>query len=212
MIKICPAILTSEDTNLSNLLALLTPRFEHIDIDLNVEDDSFDGKVTVELDEVIAAIEKYTNSFTLHLMVSDPNEFVKRVEESKLSRDKIFLMLHQESRAEDFLNSEFTVGVAVKAETELKDIDYYNQFSEIQLMTIETGVQGNPLKPEILNRVEQLRENGYEGIISLDGSVNLDTAELIKQHDVDRVSVGSYFTKSNDIDTSFSQLNKALNS
>jgi pentose-5-phosphate-3-epimerase len=211
MIKICPAILTSGERSLVDLLDLLTPIFKHIDIDLNVENDNFDGKVTVDLERVIESISSYSNKFTLHLMVSDPSDFVRQVEQSELPRDRINLMLHQESHAENYLNREFKVGVAVKAETELKSIEYYNQFPEIQLMTIETGVQGNPLKPETLDRVEELREMGFEGTISLDGSVNLKTAQLIKLHDVDRVSVGSYFTRADDVIDALEKLNKELN-
>ena len=78
-------------------------------------------------------------------------------------------------------------------------------------MSIEIGFQGNRFNKKVIKRVEQLREIGYHKKISLDGGVNLKTANLIKGLKIDRVSVGSFFVRSKNIIKDKLKLEKALN-
>jgi pentose-5-phosphate-3-epimerase len=52
---------------------------------------------------------------------------------------------------------------------------------------------------------------GYTGRISIDGGVNLTSAEEIKYWEIDRVSVGSFFQKSKDAQLAYMKLQLALN-
>ena len=50
-----------------------------------------------------------------------------------------------------------------------------------------------------------------KGLIALDGGVNIKTAPLLKNYPIDKVSVGSYFSKSNDLQSDLNLLNQTLN-
>ncbi len=216
-ILISPAILESNFSTFTKQYDLYSQFTDQIDIDINIDYDIFPGKTTISIDDAVNYIisKKNKTGFTLafHLMTENPaNEIIKIKKLANKFKVKVFV--HQESNIDviGFVSgSEIEYGIAVKAETPLKSLEFYNQFCEIQLMTIQTGAQGNGFIPEILNRVEYLREIGFSKLISIDGSVNLETASLIRQHDLNRVSVGSYFSKSNNFISDFKRLDNALN-
>ena len=78
-------------------------------------------------------------------------------------------------------------------------------------MTVEIGSQGGKFQEEVMEKIDELRSLGYSGVVSVDGGVNLNTAKFIKNHNINRVSVGSYFSKSNDIKLARMKLELALN-
>lgn len=215
-IKICPAILEKDEDILMFQLKAYSDLFSQIDIDINIEYDIFPGQETVHIDRVVELIQQnnLTNNFAFHLMTQEPGIQIVNFLKNQLFKPSI-IFIHQESNYQDAVEefkNDFNFGIAIKAESKLEGIDLYRQFKEIQLMTIETGKQGGGFLPEILNRVEELRSMGFEGTISIDGGVNLETAELIKQHSIDRVSVGSYFSKSSNLKDDLEKLNAMLNS
>ncbi|MCA9380724.1 hypothetical protein KC678_00475 [Candidatus Dojkabacteria bacterium] len=213
MIKISPAILVSSESEIDKQLENYTKIFDQIDIDINVDGDDFEGKVTLDIQKVISDVIPFSDtSFSFHLMVSKPIELINKIEQSELA-SRIYYIIHQEAHYQEVIEkiNPRNLGICIKAESRLKDIDFYKQFKEVQLMTIETGKQGNPFKPEILERVEWLRNEGYEGIVSLDGSINLNTASLVKDFDVNRVSVGSFFSNAEDVNLNKQKLELALN-
>ncbi len=214
MIKITPAILTSDLSTFQAQLEQYARVVNLIDIDINIENDNFGGRITVHLDDVIQLIlsseEANTTKFNLHLMVDFPSEQIALINNFAFV-NRVFV--HQETilgEIGDYLMFEKR-GLAVKAESKLLDINFYKNFSEIQLMTIKTGAQGSSFKVEIMSRVEELKKMGYKGKISIDGGVNLSTADLIKKYSIDRVSVGSFFSKSENFEKDYELLNKALN-
>jgi ribulose-phosphate 3-epimerase len=212
-IQICPAILTSSEDEFKRELEVYSKLFEVIDIDINLEGDKFYGQVTVGTDFVAKEIQKFDVKFNIHLMVSNPLREIEKFSKEQIMAKNISFFIHQESNINKLIDrvEELNLKLAVKAGSEPREIEFYKKFPEIQLMTIETGKQGNKFKPEILSRAEWLRTNGYEGNISIDGSVNLESARIIRQHKIDRVSAGSYFSRSENVSDSKMKLALALN-
>lgn len=213
MIQICPAILVKNNKDFKDQITKYTKLFDTIDIDINIEGDDFDGAVTYDPEKEFIEIQKYPETnFNIHLMVSEPSEMISAYKTLHQTA-KVKFLIHQEADFHKAIenHNDVDIGIVVKAESRMRDIDFYNQFNEVQLMTIITGKQGNPFIPEILERVEWLREEGFKGKISLDGSVNLQTSQIIKEFDVSRVSVGSYFSKAEDLELNLQKLQLALN-
>jgi pentose-5-phosphate-3-epimerase len=213
MIQVCPALLCSNISDFRDQLKKAADLFELIDVDLNIRGDSFYGDVTITPNEAFKEIRKYKNMFNIHLMVSKPAKILDSAKENGFDLSNYRILIHQESEFEAAIKNhkKFDFGIVVKAESELSDIKFYNKFPEVQLMTIVTGEQGNEFIPEVMNRVEWLRENGYKGVISLDGSMNLNSAQTVRDFDVNRVSVGSYFSNADDLALEKYKLDLALN-
>lgn len=214
MINVTPAILTNDIREVADLFERYVELgFTSIDIDFAEE--SFVGNKTVGVKEVLDTISlEVPVSIGFHLMMKNPQDAVEAIMADNTSEDLIRIYVHQEADIgflEDLDIEEESIGVAIMAKSELKDIEYYDNFDEIQLMTIETGKQGNPFLEDVLERVEELRDLGFDGDISVDGGINLKTAPLISEYEIDRVSVGSYFQTSKDIEGDWQKLQLALN-
>ncbi len=216
MIQVCPAILTNSKDEFTRELKEYSQHFEIIDVDINIEDDEFYGDVTVTPIEACQLIKesRVECKFNFHIMANKPEQLMYEIRDN-LSAEKINkFFIHQESES-DLLNIEgfdkSKLAIAIKADSVLREIDFYNNFLEVQLMTVKTGKQRNPFLPVVLERVVTLKKEGYRGTISVDGSVNIESAKLIKEFPIKRVSVGSYFSKSADVKESLIELEKILN-
>jgi len=199
MTKINPAILTEKPKEFNRQLKIYSSIFEEIDIDINIDNDEFPGLVTVSPKTLASQLSKYVSrvEFNLHLMIQLPLKTIGQVLDIESSQNIKFI-IHQESNIKKLVENigEYHIyGLAIQVDSEPRDLDFYNQFKEIQLMTVQIGYQGSKFQKNVLNRVEWLRSKGYKGKISIDGGVDLRSASIIREYDLDRVSVGSYFSK-----------------
>lgn len=212
MIRICPAILTNSLEELKRELKEYSQLFDQIDVDINVENDAFKGENTVGIDVVLEEIKNYpTIKFNFHLMVEKPLEFVEKLMKNTSQINKIFI--HQE-----YINNEIIqmipfemVGVVVADKLHVDGLEFYRQFSEVQIMTVEPGEQGKFFVPLMIYKSKQLQDMGYTGQLSVDGGVNTESATVIRNYEINRVSVGSFFSKSYDLTNSLFELNGVLN-
>ncbi|MDQ6984774.1 MAG: hypothetical protein Q9M91_06450 [Candidatus Dojkabacteria bacterium] len=215
-IIISPAILESDLNTFEGELNLYVNFAKQVDVDINIANDLFEGNVTTASDQVVQILKKTPEDlkFGIHLMVSEPLKEIVKFKELGLLEKCVFY-LQQETKIGEVLDykerDRLSLALSIKAETPFKGLEFYNEFDEIQLMTVQIGFQGGKFIPEVLDRVEYLKENGYKGKISIDGGVNLKTAELIREHALDRVSVGSYFSKSENLELDWMKLDLALN-
>lgn len=214
MIEISPAILTDNKKEFVRQLKAYTAFAKQVDIDINIPDDNFPGHATVELGFVLDQLLHEQGKFGTHLMVAEPLALVNVFIRTPLPHELVFY-IHQEANYKSIIDVElppkYALGVAVKAESELMDLEFYQQFAEVQLMTIKTGEQGNPFLEAALRRAAKLRALGFTGKISCDGGVDLETAKLIKNEPIDRVSVGSYLSTAVDPEAAYRQLDAILN-
>lgn len=221
MIVITPAILTASKEHLEQLLKrYVEAGFSYIDID--IQESGFASESTLSfadaLEVVQAADLPAEISLGWDLKVSQPQKIVATLTELAEKVDYKVRTYVYSSAQIDFLSTiklNHHVGVGILASSGLKGLDFYTQFPEVQLLTIESEQQGAKLKVDLLDRATQLREMGYTGSISLDGGINLKSAELVNAYArelrIDRVSVGSYFQESKNIELDKQKLQLALN-
>lgn len=214
MIEVSPAILTSDTQEFLRQFNIYQQFARQVDIDINIANDNFGGQETVNPFNVLESLIGARPVLGMHLMVSQPASFVEELSR-QLANQRVIFYVHQEADWQSARNVRLSKGhnlaMVVKAETELWEPAKYNDFPEVQLMTIETGKQGNPFKPETLERIDYLRQHGFLGKVSIDGGVGLENVSIIKQHMPDRVSVGSYLAKAEDPFATWQQLTDLLN-
>lgn len=198
MIKVCPAILTNSLDAFKEQLNVYSENFDRVDIDINLPGDLFLGKETLTIEKIKnTLLESKNTTFGIHLMVDDPVDAMRSTSPEELG-DKLYrVFVHQESTDESEIEQlkNYPLGVVLNPDDELRDLNYYNQFGEIQFMSVHPGYQGGKFVPYVLDTVLDLRSMGYEKDISIDGGVDLDTTGFIKEFPVDRVSVGSFFSR-----------------
>ncbi len=93
------------------------------------------------------------------------------------------------------------IGIAINTTTNIDDIKYIiNNIDFIQCMGIEhIGHQGEPFDERVLSQIKAIKSEYPDMIVSVDGSVNEDTASLLVEAGADRIIIGSALTKSFDI-------------
>ena len=61
----------------------------------------------------------------------------------------------------------------------------------VLIMSVEPGYGGQKLIPETLEKISLLRNAGFEGLIEVDGGINLDNCKVVKEYDIDIIVAGT---------------------
>ena len=128
---------------------------------------------------------------------SDYASYIEQIDrlDSKLAINRVFIPA-SESGKNIVSHSKYEIGLVLNPEDSItKYLELLMQYKSVQLMTITPGAQGNPFKPEVLNKIDALRMGGYEGEIVLDGGINdVTLKEIVSRKYVPTgVCPGSYF-------------------
>ncbi|MFV0287906.1 MAG: ribulose-phosphate 3-epimerase [Mycoplasmatales bacterium] len=196
--KIAPSILSADFMNLEQEIQ----RINNTDVEwihLDVMDGNFVQNITFGL-SLIKRISEMTNkSLDVHLMVKHPQNLVEQLCELNISYITIHIEILQNV---DFVylknicqKKNITLGLAINPDTKIEDYkEYLNKINYILLMSVEPGKSGQSFKPEVLDKVKEIRklENGKNIIINIDGGINQDTIKQIKQTTIDVVVSGVY--------------------
>ncbi|MDA8168974.1 MAG: hypothetical protein M0Z59_04655 [Nitrospiraceae bacterium] len=133
-------------------------------------------------------------SFELHLMVEDPQSFLKRINNNGLKK----VIFHYESKANipeliDFIKERgLKAGLAVKPETPLADIRGAAELVDVLLfLTVDPGRYGSPFKPEVLKKVARARRIFPDKLIGVDGGISLDNLKDVIETGADYACIGS---------------------
>lgn len=208
---ISPAILVKNPAQLRHhLQRYLAAGIRSIDID--IQETPFASNSTLPFAEAFSLVQNLDLPEDVilgwDLKLADPRSAVEQIIDA-FPDQRIYVYQNVQN---DYLvqNIQFGVAIAVMGDDELRDLDFYQQFPEVQIMSVESETQGAEISAEDLSKVTRLREMGYTGLISIDGGVHLETAELIKNYPIDRVSVGSYFQQSDDVGKAYEELKSKL--
>lgn len=168
--------------------------FIHYDvIDGNFAPDFTMGSSIVDL------IQKNTSiKSDFHLMVDEPS----RVFDSFNVPKDSYYTIHQEAcrnlyRDLIYIKQNISkVGVALSPATNIETLDYViEEIDNVLLMTVSPGFMGQKLVPQVLKKIEQvrnLRENySLDFKITVDGNVNLENIPRMIQSGADNLVLGS---------------------
>lgn len=83
---------------------------------------------------------------------------------------------------------------------------YFRVVDSIHIFTIQPGAQGNAFRPEMLEYAKTIKEDGFTGVIGIDGGVNIDTLSTICEYPIDIAVVGSAISKAAAPDKVYAEL------
>ena len=132
---------------------------------------------------------------------------------TKLGAKRIIFHLEAETEKDfkEFLESldpyykdNVEIGIAINTTTDISKLEpFINCIDFVQCMGIEKiGFQGEPFDERVLEQIKNLRVKYPELKISIDGSVNENTAPLLIEAGVNRLVIGSALMQSFDIEES----------
>jgi len=122
------------------------------------------------------------------------------------------IVFHLEAEMEDsfkeflesidpYLKDNIDIGIAINTTTDISKLDkFINCIDFVQCMGIEKiGFQGEPFDERVLEQIKNLKSKYPELKISVDGSVNENTAKALVLAGADRLIIGSALMQSYDI-------------
>ncbi|HPS21569.1 MAG TPA: hypothetical protein PLO44_02060 [Candidatus Paceibacterota bacterium] len=107
-----------------------------------------------------------------------------------------------------YIRDSIQMGIAINVDTEITEqvLSLINHVDFVQCMGIEKiGFQGQDFDERVLEQIKKLKEKYPDLIISVDGGVNLDTAQELVDAGVNRLVAGNAILKSVDIRETISE-------
>lgn len=182
---------------------------DYIHVDLM--DGGFVPKKNFELSEVLTLLQHHAKPLDIHLMVFDPIIYIEDL--AKLKPE--YITFHIESTKdivktiEQIKRNNIKVGITLKPNTSILELMPYLCLVDLVLiMSVEPGEGGQSFLPESTARLQELiqirQENNLNFNISMDGGINDNTINLVKELDI-AVS-GSYVCKSSNYEERIANL------
>jgi len=204
MRKIAPSILSADFTRLGDEIRDV----EHAGADyihIDVMDGHYVPNITIG-PMIVEAVKRTTKlPLDVHLMISNPDQYLDDFR--KAGAD--IITVHAEAvnnlhRSVQLIRETGAkTGVSLNPATPLQVIEYVlDKLDMVLLMTVTPGFGGQKFIPEVIPKIERMREmikgRGLNTEIEVDGGINLDTISLVSAAGADIFVAGSAIFNSED--------------
>lgn len=168
---------------------------EYIHVD--VMDGEFVENITYEYSELESVLKNTTKPLDVHLMVKNPIKYI--MDYKNLKPEYITIHSEIDNNLNDLIDLiksfGIKVGISIKPKTSIESIEnILDKVDNILIMSVEPGKGGQKFMNSITYKIDILKklreEKKYNYVISIDGGINNETIEYVK--DVDFVISGSY--------------------
>ena len=155
--------------------------------------------------------------FELDLMVKNASDRIPEWVHMGASR-LIFHIEADEDILDNFLEFQDVLkgierGIAINLDTPLEKLDQMlPYFDFVQFMGIaRIGYQGEQFDRRVIDRIKEFKKAYPYSIVSVDGGVNKESAQLLKEAGVDRLVIGSAIFNSGSPEENLQSFEKLLN-
>ena len=207
MTEVSGSILSvDKDNAISTFYDLETSKMNYFHID--VMDGKFVENNTIDLMKDYALTISHISNVGLdvHFMVEDVEE---QMEDYLMLEPKIITFhieaIKDKERIKNIINdikdNNIKVGIAVSPETDIEELKEFLPFIHMVLiMTVVPGKGGQKLIPETIEKVKELKkyidEKEIDIDIEVDGGINLENVEMLKEAGANIIVVGSFLVSS----------------
>ena len=180
-LKIAPSVLSADFTKLASEIGKVEKAGCDM-IHIDVMDGHFVPNITVG-PFIVKAIRRVTQlPLDTHLMIENPEKYIAQFVEAGSSG----ITVHAEActgRLRDVItlirSHKVRCGVSVKPATPLSEIEpFLSDVDLVLIMSVNPGFGGQAFMPEVLPKIEKLRQK-FSGDIEVDGGINAETAPLV---------------------------------
>lgn len=188
MIHICPSILSADFSRLAEEIKDVESKGADC-IHLDMMDGHFVPNLTFGV-PIIAALRKHVSiPFDAHLMVEHPDVYVDGLAKAGVQ----YVTVHQEacphldSTLQHIRSAGMKCGVALNPATPVSSLSCVAaQLDMILIMSVNPGFGGQKFIPYSLDKIREARAlldsvGNTEAVIEVDGGVNADTVQAVKE-------------------------------
>lgn len=196
-IKVAPSILSADFGRLNEDIATVDEYADVIHVD--VMDGHFVPNITIG-----APVVKWIKSrkpLHAHLMIENPEKYVEDFAKAGVER----IVVHAESTSDlagvvaQVKELGVEVGVCLKPGTVVGEIkELLSELDEVLVMTVEPGFGGQSFMEDMIPKIKELRDLGFEGDIGVDGGINGETCKVCIAAGANVMGAGSYIFKAED--------------
>ena len=179
-------------------------------IHVDVMDGIFVPNTTYDYKDLESILKDTKKPLDVHLMVDNPIKYI--IDYKNLKPE--FITIHSEinQNIEDLIDLIHSygikAGISIKPGTDIKEIEYLlKKIDNVLIMSVEPGKGGQKYidSEDKINKLNTLREeNNCNYLISIDGGINNETIEKVK--DVDFIISGSFICMSDDYQEKINEL------
>ena len=205
--KIIPAIIAKNQHELDERLSKVLPYVDIVQLD--IMDNFFVPNTSLFFD---FSLPKTDCAFEAHLMVDDPEDWVK-----KHGKKVDTVLVHFESRydpesiIEMIRNQGKRFGFVLNPETSVDKLSgFIDDVDQVLIMTVNPGFYGSSFLPEMLEKIRKLRRMKVTLDIEVDGGITDKTIELVDQAGANLFVSGSYIVKADNVSKAIKNLEKKL--
>lgn len=210
--KVSASILSCDFSNMQNEFK----KIENSNLDfihLDIMDGHFVPNISFgpDISNSLKKLSKFP--FEVHLMVSNPLNFLNKFEES----DSIIFHFESDDNPIEVINTikkmNKKVGISIKPKTSVHEIiSFLHEIDLVLIMTVEPGFGGQKFMSNQIEKIKYLKDyserNNLKFDIEVDGGINLETCKLCSHAGASICVSGTYIFKSKDALKSINNLRK----
>lgn len=171
-----------------------TADFIHVDL----MDGIYAGENNIDMERLDCLLWNSKKPLDIHLMVKKPLELIKEIVYLKPTYVTIQIDVDDDiDKIISYLKKKgIKVGIALNPNQDYKLLDQYiNKIDQLLIMSVIPGLGGQKFMLNVLPKIKKMKNikklNDYKYIISVDGGINENTIDLVKEQ-VDMVVSGSF--------------------
>lgn len=156
---------------------------------------------------------RFNKKIDIHLMVEDVEKYIEKYKILNPTYITFHFEINQNIKniIEKIKENNIKVGISIKPNTDINLIKpYLNMIDLVLVMSVEPGFGGQKFIENSTNKINTLKkireENNYKYLIEVDGGINIDTIDKVKNADIK--VVGSYITNSQNYQEKIDTLKK----
>jgi len=212
MSEIVPTILTSNFSEYLSKIQSLQGVCPRVQIDI------IDGKFAPKETVPIEILKNQENSLItdLHLMVKEPEEWVRRALEVFPDRliGQVEMMYDIQKFINETIEGGMRVGLALDLETPVEAVseDLYHQADVILLLSVKAGEGGQEFNPKVLEKIKRIKMIVGDLVqIAVDGGLDENNIALCRRAGAEIFYIGEHFWQFPDLLLRYQELISSIN-
>lgn len=209
--KVAVSYLSSKYKEAETIKLIDNSTADYIHVDL------MDGKFVENKNFTISSVTKLLSNtkkkLDIHLMTLKPEKYFEDL--AMLNTEYITFHVEAAKNVKDTIEKinmlGLKAGLSINPKTDLELIkEYLPLIDQVLVMSVHPGKGGQEFISEVVDKIDELiklkEDNNYNYIISVDGGINSESINELKDKNIDMVVSGSYICHSDNFDQQINNL------